>query len=248
MDQRRQSFGGWAREYDRFRPGYPDAVVAWMLAPVAGADGGARATVLDLGSGTGLLARSVLRLGHRVLVVEPDDRMRAVAAELVGKGSSYAGSAEGIPLPDASVDAVLVGQAWHWVDPVRAVPEVARVLRPGGVLGIVWNLRDDREPWVAALGDLLALEDGYLGFRSVDVPQLDDALFSPVTRHDVEHRVDVDEERLVALVGTFSAIALRPDSAQVLQRVRDLVRGRPELDPEGFVLPYVALAYRALRH
>lgn len=150
-----RSFGAAAQVYDRARATYPLEAVRWLLPPGA-------ARVLDLAAGTGRLSALLLDLGLDVVAVEPDDAMRA----LVPAGArALAGTAEQVPLPDADVDAVLVGQAWHWFDEDRALAEVRRVLRPGGVLGLLWNVFDDRVPWVAELvalteaGDRLSAED-----------------------------------------------------------------------------------------
>ncbi|WP_432541862.1 class I SAM-dependent methyltransferase [Kineococcus sp. SYSU DK002] len=134
-----RSFGAAAGAYARARPGYPDDAVDFLAA-------GAR-RVLDLGAGTGKFTEALLRRGREVVAVEPSTRM---LAELRARLDVEAreGTAEATGLPDASVDAVVVAQAWHWVDPARAVPEVARVLRPGGTLGLVWNVRDESVPWV----------------------------------------------------------------------------------------------------
>ena len=139
---RAQSFGAAAQEYDRSRPTYPvEAVRAALPA-------GAR-RVLDLGAGTGKLTGVLLDLGLDVVAVEPDAGMRAL---LPGRAEALAGSAEDLPLPDGSVDAVLAGQAFHWFDRDRALPEMARVLRPGGTVGLLWNLRDTSVDWVRAVG------------------------------------------------------------------------------------------------
>ena len=142
------SFDSAAGLYERGRPPYPPAALDWLLPP------GAR-RVLDLGAGTGKLTRQLVARGLDVVAVEPLDGMRAELARAVPGARVLAGSAERIPLADGAVDAVLAAQAWHWVDPARAVPEVARVLAPGGTLGLVWNERDERESWVAELGRII---------------------------------------------------------------------------------------------
>ena len=112
--------------------------------------------VLDLGAGTGKLTSVLLDLGLDVTAVEPDDAMRALVDP---RATGLAGTAERVPLADASVDGVLVGQAWHWFDPASAVAEVRRVLRPGGTLGLLWNLLDDGVPWCAEVARLVGMED-----------------------------------------------------------------------------------------
>ena len=110
--------------------------------------------VADIGAGTGKLTATLVRLGAEVTAVEPDPQMLAELRRAMPAVRSAPGSAEEIPLPDASVDAVLAGQAMHWFDMDRALPEIARVLRPGGVLAGLWNVDDDRVGWVAGLAEI----------------------------------------------------------------------------------------------
>src|SRR3954454_13116307 len=126
-ERRGLSFGPAAADYERVRPSYPGSAVAWLV-------GTEPQRVLDLGAGTGKLTRVIVALGHDVVAVEPLPEMRAELSAALPTVETHAGSAEAIPLADASVDAVVVGQAFHWFDQARAVPELARVLRPGGVL------------------------------------------------------------------------------------------------------------------
>ena|SRR5215472_7616325 len=135
------SFGGVADEYDRLRPGPAPAALDWLLP-------GQPSVVVDLGAGTGLLARAVAARSHQVIAVEPDDRMRAVLAARSPGVEVLAGRGEAIPLPDASADAVLVSSAWHWMDADRAAREVARILRDGGRFGVLWTGRDRTTPWL----------------------------------------------------------------------------------------------------
>ncbi|MGH4011194.1 MAG: class I SAM-dependent methyltransferase [Pseudonocardiaceae bacterium] len=155
--RRAASFGHVATEYARHRPDYPDEAVAWALAslphcaPFIG-------TVLDLGAGTGKLTASILRCGvptAAVLAVEPDDEMRAQLSRQLPEIATLRGSAEQIPAKDGAVDAVLVGQAFHWFDPDHALPEIARVLRPEGVLAAIGNIEDDSVGWVAELAEAI---------------------------------------------------------------------------------------------
>jgi SAM-dependent methyltransferase len=134
-----RSFELAAEEYEATRPSYPDEVLDLLPVEVG-------ATVLDLGAGTGKLTRVLARRYARVNAVEPLDGMRAILERVVPDVEALAGSAERIPLGDASVDAVFAAQAFHWFDHDRAIPEIARVLRPGGVLALVWNGPDERRP------------------------------------------------------------------------------------------------------
>ncbi|HKT02590.1 MAG TPA: class I SAM-dependent methyltransferase [Rugosimonospora sp.] len=261
-DQARQalSFGPAASEYDARRPSYPPAVLRWAL-------GAAPRRVLDLGAGTGILTRVLLALGHDVVAVEPDAAMRAqllaaspAASPAAGRGvEALAGSAEAIPLPDESVDAVTVGQAYHWFNREKAHPEIARVLRPGGVFAPVWNIRDESVPWVARL---TGITDGPRPRRPGDDPldQLDlfiqpmgdrsygplfGPCFGPVARHVERSARSMTADELVALMRTRSYyITATPDGrAEIDNAIRALTA---EL-PETFDLPYVTAVYRAER-
>jgi SAM-dependent methyltransferase len=143
------SFGSIAESYDRVRPGPPADALDWLVP--AGCE-----VAVDLAAGTGLFTRALEGRAERVIAVEPDERMRAVLARRSPGVRVIEGWGEAMPLPDASADAVFVSTAWHWFDPERAVPEIARVLRDGGRLGVLWTSRDRRADWVAEL-DLLRL-------------------------------------------------------------------------------------------
>ncbi|WP_234988187.1 class I SAM-dependent methyltransferase [Demequina sp. NBRC 110056] len=140
-----RSFGAAAADYERGRPGYPADAVAWMVgaSPLA--------VVADVGAGTGKLTRALVAAGHGVIAVDPDPQMLAALAAAVPEAGRVEGTAERLPLAAQSADAVVLGQAWHWVDVAEGSAEIARVLRPGGTLGLVWNIRDESVPWVAEL-------------------------------------------------------------------------------------------------
>ncbi|WP_380171087.1 class I SAM-dependent methyltransferase [Kineococcus sp. DHX-1] len=146
LDAHARSFGAAADAYARARPGYPDDAVDFLVGPAR--------RVLDLGAGTGKFTASLAARALDVVAVEPSTRMLAQLRAALPGVEAHEGSAEATGLPDASVDAVVVAQAWHWVDPARAVPEVARVLRPGGTLGLVWNVRDESVPWVSRVWEI----------------------------------------------------------------------------------------------
>ena len=221
--------------YERGRPPYPPEAVDWLLP-----EGASR--VLDLGAGTGKLTRQLRDRGLDVIAVEPSAGMREQLARAVPGVTVHAGSAEEIPLADGSVDAVLVAQAWHWVDRSRAVPEVARVLVPGGRLGLVWNIRDEREDWVAELGRILHDPGEH---RSQDRGLIGPP-FGPVERCDVEwkHRLSPDE--LIDLAASRSYVITMPDEqrAAVLAAVRRLA-GSPSR-PGGVGRAGAALRDRVL--
>lgn len=153
--ERALSFGAIAEDYDRLRPPPPDAAVDWLL-PL-----GCRVAV-DLGAGTGLLTRALARRAGRaarVIAVEPDERMRAVLAARSPGVEVLAGRGEAIPLPDASADGVFVSSAWHWLDQDLAIPEIGRVLRDGGRLGLIWTSPDRDDGWLADLAGLAQQPD-----------------------------------------------------------------------------------------
>jgi ubiquinone/menaquinone biosynthesis C-methylase UbiE len=171
------SFGRVAETYDRVRPGPAPAAVDWLVP----AGGGA---AVDLAAGTGLFTRALLGRVPEITAVEPDGRMRAVLAERTEGVRVLDGRGEVIPLPDASVDGVFVSTAWHWLDPALAIPEIARVLRDGGRLGVIWTSRDRADDWVAEL-DLLRLSavPGETREWEADEPRTADQVREKLGRH-----------------------------------------------------------------
>lgn len=145
-DEMARSFGAAAESYETGRPEYPREAVAWLLEPV-----GPRPRVADVGAGTGKLTRVVKSLGAEVIAVEPDAEMLDALRSAVPGVETLIGTAERVNLPDESVDAVLLGQAWHWVEPQEGSGELGRITKPGGILGLIWNIRDESVPWVARL-------------------------------------------------------------------------------------------------
>lgn len=243
MDENRSaeqasSFGRAAGEYDRARPGYPDAAVDWML------PAGTR-TVLDLGAGTGKFTRSLVARGLDVIAVEPDDVMRSTLAAALPTVRAIPGTGESIPLPDSSVDVVTVAQAWHWMDAPRAAVEIARVLRPGGTLALVWNIRDESVDWAGRLSDIMGSSDAERFIRgAIKIPPP----FGPTETLEVDWQNGIDAESLVELVASRSYIitASPADRAAILDAVRELATSDPALvGRAGFALPYRTHAFRA---
>lgn len=236
--QHARSFDRAARAYERGRPPYPAEAVGWSVPAGAG-------RILDLGAGTGKLTRALTGRVAEVVAVEPSPEMVDVLREVVPDVLVHEGSAESIPVDDASVDAVVVAQAWHWVDPDRAVPEVARVLRPGGTLALLWNTRDEAEPWVAELGRLIGGLD-----RMGDLDQLDPQLFGPWERATFSWQHILDRDELINMVASRSYVITMPtpDREALLARVRSLSDTHPELrDRREFALPYVTHCFRSIR-
>jgi SAM-dependent methyltransferase len=233
---RASSFAAVADAYERGRPGYPEEAVRWLT-------GGAPADVLDLGAGTGKLTRPLVALGHRVTAVEPLAEMRDRLAAALPGVTVLEGSAESIPLLGAASDVVACAQAFHWFDHAAALPEIARVLRPGGRLALVWNKRDDRVPWVAELSALIGSESVAIG--DVDEPIVASGLYGPVERATFTYRQELDRDRLLDLVRSRSYCAvLTPDErAPVLAAVERVFE---EHAADGRIeLPYLTECFRA---
>lgn len=212
--RRVRSFGGVADDYDRARPSYPVQAVRWLL-------GRGPLDVVDLGAGTGKLTAVLLAEGHSVVAIEPLEAMRARLSRTLPTTQALEGRAEEIPLEDSSVDAVLVGQAFHWFDMVPALEEIARVLRPAGTLGLIWNFRDDSQPWMRELAEL-AGKDGLSKDWTRTFAML--PRVAAVERRDFELVHPVDRETLLALVGSWSTVAslAQPECEQMLGSVRGL--------------------------
>jgi SAM-dependent methyltransferase len=251
---RGHSFGNAAQAYAAHRPDYPDTAVEWALAPVTVS----APDLLDLAAGTGKLTAALIPRAGSVTAVEPDLNMLEVLRTQLspphGPVTALAGEAEEIPLPDASMDAVLVGQAFHWFDPDRAGAEIARVLRPGGVLAALWNAEDISVDWVAgyhrAVGKPRRLPFAILDNPNDDVPQLPG--FDPVEWAEFDHSRLITLDGLIDLLGTHTwALLSRPEErAEVYQRVRAYLATRSELgaaEGRAFELPMRTLVGRTLR-
>jgi ubiquinone/menaquinone biosynthesis C-methylase UbiE len=233
-----RAFSGVADEYERGRAGYPPEVVAALAEPLGIGPG---TCVLDLAAGTGKLTRALVETGANVVAVEPLDGMRALLHGI----DARAGTAEAIPLEDASVDAVTVAQAFHWFDGERALAEIHRVLRPGGGLGLVWNHGDTDVEWVERLDDLT------LAVRWDDVPRARlglwrkpfeaTKLFTPLVERQLRHEVEADAESVRDRIASISFVARLPEAeqAEILRQVDAITA---EL-PARFAYPYVTFVY-----
>jgi len=233
------SFGAEADLYDRARPSYPREIVDWLV-PATARD------VVDAGAGTGKLTELLLAPGREVVAVDHDAAMLDRLRERVPAARALVGRGEELPLPDASADAIVYGQAWHWVDVEEASREAGRVLRPGGVLGLVWNLRDDRVPWVAEFARGMRGRDAAGIFESGG-PRVA-APFGELERLDVEWTARHTVDSLVELAGTRSYVitASEADRPEILATVRALAERVAA--PDGSIeLPYVTHGYRVAR-
>jgi SAM-dependent methyltransferase len=253
------SFGAIAEDYDRLRSGPADAAVDWLVPERCG-------VAVDVGAGTGLLTRALRRAAAQVVAVEPDERMRAVLRARSPDVRVVAGRGEDIPLPDGSADGVFVSSAWHWMDPELAVPEIARVLRPGGRFGVIWTSRDRTVGWVRELNALREPGPARPGAepgegqpapgepdggsrshrREVRLPR--PGLFGSIATASFAftRRMTVDD--LVGMLATYSGIitAGAQDAAAAMARVRAALErrfpGATEID-----VPMRSLCWRADR-
>jgi SAM-dependent methyltransferase len=225
-------FASAADVYERARPSYPEESVAWLVERTQLGPG---RTVVDVGAGTGKLTRLLVPSGARVIAVEPIREMRAK----ISGAEVLDGTAEALPLPDGSADVITVAQAFHWFDHERALPELHRVLEPGGALVLFWNMRDLDDPLQRAVEDLLAP-------RRSEVPlQQQGAWRDPLERSPLFGEPEVAEFRYAQLFTTddlcdrvsstsFVAAMTPIDREELLVRVRALAHG---LD-EPFPFPY----------
>jgi SAM-dependent methyltransferase len=252
---RGSSFGAAANAYAEHRPGYAEAAVRWALKPVW-----ARRPlrVIDLGAGTGKLTAALIRLGAEVTAVEPDPKMLAVLRREMDSVQAQPGRAEEIPVPDGSADAVVAGQAMHWFDLDRALPEIARVLSPGGVLAGLWNVDDDRVDWVADLAKISKRNSSVtlLRWRDSNIHSSQERLltegsdfFGTGQIGEFEHGQARSADSLVATIATHSHFLVmdEPERNRLLAQVRDFLHDRPETAAGEFVLPMVTVVVRAQR-
>jgi ubiquinone/menaquinone biosynthesis C-methylase UbiE len=244
MSERARSFGAVAATYARYRPGYPAAALEWALAPAPGGE------VLDLGAGTGKVTEALLRRpGVRVTAVDPDAAMLAQFRADFPTVDAHEGTAERIPLPDAAVDAVVIGTAWHWFDRALAEPEIARVLRPGGVLVVLWNGDDDTVEWVRGYHRALHPEEQAPIGTTISAAQPSDPAFEASETRRFANPVPTTIDGFVETISTHSwALIAEPHERDAsLARMRDYLVARPETSPGAFTLPMVTDVVRTLR-
>jgi len=252
--RRASSFGSQAAAYAEHRPDYARAAADWAVGPVRGRG---RLRVLDLGAGTGKLTATIARLASppdvSVVAVEPDPAMLAELRRSQPGVTALPGRAEDIPLPDGSMDAVLCGQAAHWFTMDLAVPEVARVLTPGGVFAGLWNMVDDREDWVAGLCRVCPQSATWSGWTAEpgDWPGSahGSAFFGPASRAEFGHGRLRTADSLVATIATHSRqLVMDPaERGRQLDRVRDYLMSRPETARGEFRMPMLTGVLRSVK-
>ena len=243
---RATSFGAEAANYEAGRPEYPFEAVAWMLASMP--PGSRR--VVDIGAGTGKLTRVLTQApGAEVIAVDPDPAMLDALRRSVPGIPTFEGSAESLPLPDASIDAAVLGQAWHWVEPTAASAEIGRIVRPGGVLGLIWNLRDERTEWVRRLTEIMhsSPAEQMVNGSDSDGPRID----APFARVEVKRwewtrpmtRLQLHQ---MALSRSY-LIAAEPHEKAEIIRGLDALFDELGIGDGTIDLPYVTHAFRAVR-
>lgn len=236
FEQHARSFGAAADAYEHGRPGYPSSVADWLLPD------GAR-LVVDVGAGTGKFTRTLVDHADEVVAVEPDAAMRARLQTALPDVRALDGTGESIPLDDGTVDAVTFAQAWHWVDPAQGAAEVARVLRPGGVLGLVWNVRDETKPWSARLGALMKRSESRVmdyGAPVVGAPFGDGEYEQFSWVHEQERSAFLD------MVASRSYVIVRPEPERTA--LLDAVQRLLDEDPETAGRPTVPVEYTTYVH
>lgn len=231
------SFGGVADAYDRARPGYPGEAARWLA-------GETPVRVLELGAGTGRLTADLVALGHDVLATDPLEPMLRHLRDRLPEVPTAQASAEQIPVPSRTVDVVVSAQAFHWFDLERALPEIARVLRPGGEIALVWNERDERIPWVRRLGDVLGSQE-----QNTDPTHelIGSQLFGYVETATFRFWQPLDRERLHDLVRSRSHIAVMTETERKgVLRKADALYDDYGRGADGMLLPYLTRCFKAV--
>lgn len=242
-DSRATSFGAQAQYYEAGRPEYPFDAVAWMLDILpAGAQ-----RVADVGAGTGKLTRAIAHApGAQIIAIDPDPAMLATLRENVPGVPTFLGTAESLPLPDDSLDAVVLGQAWHWVEPARASAEIGRVMRGDGALGLIWNIRDERAGWVRDLSRIMHRSAAEEALAAGD-PEVG-APFGSLESEVWEWSRPMTREQLHRMAASRSAvIAAAPGEQESIHREMDALFDSLEFADGVIDLPYVTKAFRARR-
>jgi SAM-dependent methyltransferase len=245
-DAAARGFTRGADDYEAVRPGYPATAVDLLIEklPIT-----PRTRLCDLGAGTGKLTRALLRTGADIIAIEPVAAMRRKLAITCPDVETLDGTAEALPLVDASVDAVTVAQAFHWFDVGAALAEVHRILRARGGLALVWNVRDESVPWVRDFGRLLDRAAGgkpYDGDADVAELVASSGLFTPVEQASFPNPVPADVTSLVQRAASTSYISALPDDrrGEALEEVRQLAETHPGLSGrQEFDFPHTTVVF-----
>ncbi len=241
-----KGFAAGADAYERGRPEYSPEAIAALIREL-GIGPGKR--VLDLAAGTGKLTRQLEPSGADLVAVEPIAEMRAKLEAALPLVEAIEGTAERIPLPNHSVDAVVVGQAFHWFDGIRAVSEIRRVLKPDGALGLIWQARNPTRPWIERLNEIIdGADDGHPRFRTMGWLAAFDltALFEPLREATFDTVQHASVETMVDRVASISYIAAMSVARRerVLGEVRELIASDPDTaGADAIELPYLAHVY-----
>jgi len=231
------SFGSVAGAYDRARPSYPAEAATWLV-------GSPASRVVELGAGTGKLTELLVAAGHDVVATDPSPDMLSLLRQRLPGVHATVATAEQIPVPSRSADVVVCAQSFHWFDHEVALPEIARVLRPGGVLALVWNTRDEAIPWVRKLGALLGNAENT---ADLEQPAANSEHFGFVESQDFRFWQMLRKAELFDLVRSRSYVSVLPEAEreELLEKVGalydDYGRG-----PDGMQLPYVTKCYRTV--
>jgi SAM-dependent methyltransferase len=235
-----KAWGESAEVYERARPGYPPEAIDFLHELGLGPD----SDVLDLAAGTGKLTRALIAAGARVTAVEPLFAMRQMLQQRLPEATVMEGTAERIPVEDESTDLVTVAQAFHWFDAPAAVQQIARVLRPGGGLAAIWNVRDESVEWMAMIRELMdeARADTPSHVSGVWTRPFEsgDSPFEPLRLETFRHAQELPRADAVDVFASRSYVAALPqhDREVLLERVAEQV---PKT--EIVEIPYVTELY-----
>lgn len=245
-----EGFAAGAETYARGRPDYPPQALEWLKTSLDLREG---KIAVDLGAGTGKFTRYLLATGARVIAVDPVPQMLDQLREAAPQADARVGDAERIPVDSGSVDVVVCSQSFHWFSTSAALEEIRRVLRPGGALGLIWNVRDESVEWVERLTELIAPYEG-------DAPRMVSGEwrrlfpvpgFGPLHEARFPHgHTGAPERVIVDRVLSISFIAALPDAerASVAAQVRDLINSTPSLAGQPEVtFPYYTAAFHCVR-